>query len=284
MDYKEINNDKMKEALIKVETLQKEYEVTLQQYQEAVNNYINTLQTNTSNTDNEVKYTVLKGRSWWGLKGVSEGTVDTQEECETMCSNADKCSGATFNPVKRYCWTRTGEGEISTGSDTDYALIPKQKDSLRIMKVLNDRLLKINSEISKELTNVNPNIKEQLQENNIKKEQLNKSYTALLEQKMEMEKQLQAFYSIEEENTNSNLYVNQENISMRVWILITCLIILFTLRKMYGTVNMPISTMIWAIIILIILTFSLSTPSGFLLWCIFLVFMMLVKLGYIFSS
>jgi hypothetical protein len=284
MDYKEINNDKMKEALIKVETLQKEYEVTLQQYQEAVNNYINTLQTNTSNTDNQVKYTVLKGRSWWGLKGVSEGTVDTQEECETMCSNADKCSGATFNPVKRYCWTRTGEGEISAGSDTDYALIPKQKDSLRIMKVLNDRLLKVNSEISKELINVNPNIKEQLQENNIKKEQLNKSYTALLEQKMEMEKQLQAFYSIEEENTNSNLYVNQENISMRVWILITCLIILFTLRKMYGTVNMPISTMIWAIIILIILTFSLSTPSGFLLWFIFLVFMMLVKLGYIFSS
>jgi hypothetical protein len=284
MDYKEINNDKMKEALIKVETLQKEYEVTLQQYQEAVNNYINTLQTNTSNTDNQVKYTVLKGRSWWGLKGVSEGTVDTQEECETMCSNADKCSGATFNPVKRYCWTRTGEGEISAGSDTDYALIPKQKDSLRIMKVLNDRLLKVNSEISKELINVNPNIKEQLQENNIKKEQLNKSYTALLEQKMEMEKQLQAFYSIEEENTNSNLYVNQENISMRVWILITCLIILFTLRKMYGTVNMSISTMIWAIIILIILTFSLSTPSGFLLWFIFLVFMMLVKLGYIFSS
>lgn len=283
MDYKEINNDKMKEALIKVETLQKEYEVTLQQYQEAVNNYIITLQTNTSNTDNQVKYTVLKGRSWWGLKGVSEGTVDTQEECETMCSNADKCSGATFNPVKRYCWTRTGEGEISAGSDTDYALIPKQKDSLRIMKVLNDRLLKINSEISKELTNVNPSIKEQLQENNIKKEQLNKSYTALLEQKMEMEKQLQAFYSIEEENTNSNLYVNQENISMRVWILITCLIILFTLRKMYGTVNMPISTMIWAIIILIILTFSLSTPSGFLLWFIFLVFMMLVKLGYIFA-
>lgn len=283
MDYKEINNDKMKEALIKVETLQKEYEVTLQQYQEAVNNYINTLQTNTSNTDNQVKYTVLKGRTWWGLKGVSEGSVDTQEECETMCSNADKCSGATFNPVKRYCWTRTGEGEISTGSDTDYALIPKQKDSLRIMKVLNDRLLKINSEISKELTNVNPNIKEQLQENNIKKEQLNKSYTALLEQKMEMEKQLQAFYSIEEDNTNSNLYVNQENMSMRVWILITCLIILFTLRKMYGTVNMPISTMIWSLIILIILTFSLSTPSGFLLWCIFLVFMMLVKLGYIFA-
>ena len=284
MDYKEIKNDKMKEALLKVETLQKEYEVTLQQYQEAVNNYINTLQTNTSNTDNQVKYTVLKGRSWWGLKGVSEGTVDTQEECETMCLNADKCSGATFNPVKRYCWARTGDGAISTGSDTNYALIPKQKDSLRIMKVLNDRLLNINSEISKELTNVNPKFKEQLQENNIKKEQLNKSYRALLEQKLEMEKQLEEFYSIEQDNDNLSLYANQQNISMRIWILITCLIILFTLRKMYGTLNMPISTMVWMIIILIILTFSLNAPSGFLLWFIFLVFMMLVKLGYIFAS
>ena len=51
MDYKEIQNDKMKSALIKVEALQKEYEVILQQYQEAGKNYINSLQTaNTTNT------------------------------------------------------------------------------------------------------------------------------------------------------------------------------------------------------------------------------------------
>ena len=36
MDYNEMKNDKLQEAIIKVETLQKEYEVTLQQYQEAV--------------------------------------------------------------------------------------------------------------------------------------------------------------------------------------------------------------------------------------------------------
>ena len=50
MDYKEINNDKIQSSLIKVEVLQKEYEVTLQQYQEAGKNYVNSLQ-NGGSTD-----------------------------------------------------------------------------------------------------------------------------------------------------------------------------------------------------------------------------------------
>ena len=46
---KEIQNDKINSALIKLETLQKEYEVTLQQYQEAGKNYITALQSNDNN-------------------------------------------------------------------------------------------------------------------------------------------------------------------------------------------------------------------------------------------
>ena len=49
MNSNEIQNDKIKSTLIKVETLQKEYEVTLQQYQEAGKNYITSLQTESSN-------------------------------------------------------------------------------------------------------------------------------------------------------------------------------------------------------------------------------------------
>jgi hypothetical protein len=269
MDSTSIQNDKVQSALIKSEALQKEYEVTLQQYQEAGKNYINTLQNSTSNPcqnynsdsteisqecydkiwsdqgcstkapnstndwtksqtldglvndsylwatmtddahrqgcyDKSTNYTTktsatfpsatnyvsLKGRSWWGTTSISEGNTTTQEECENMCSSSGNCTGATFNPVKKYCWTRSGDSKISVGTDNDYALIPNQKAALIIMKSLNDKLLLLNEQIANELKNVNPDVLQQTQDKKTKQQQLSVSYQRLLEQKMEMENQL----------------------------------------------------------------------------------------------
>ena len=49
MNSNEIQKDKIKSTLIKIESLQKEYEVTLQQYQEAGQNYITSIQTSKTN-------------------------------------------------------------------------------------------------------------------------------------------------------------------------------------------------------------------------------------------
>jgi hypothetical protein len=281
MDYTEIQNDKIKASLIKVETLQKEYKVTLQQYQEAVKNYITTLKTSTSNSNSTIKFAALKGRTWWGTGSLSEGAVNTKKECETMCANSSQCSGATFNPVKRYCWTRTGDTSITVGETDDYALIPKQKAALIVMKTLNDKLLSINKKIAVEFKNINPEVEQQMKDKDIKHQELNKSYQSLLEQKLEMEKQLQEYYSIEQENENQSLYANQQSTSMRFLILITAIVILITIKRMYGADTPPISFTIWffIIIILIILTYSLSSPTGFFMWFILIIAIILMKTG-----
>lgn len=276
MDYKEIQKDNIQASLIKAQVLQTEYEVILQKYQEAGKNYINSLQT----TDTSItEYSALPGRTWWGASSASEGAVETQEECENMCINSDNCTGATFNPVKRYCWARTGDGSVSVGTDNDYALIPKQKAALIVLKGLNDKLLSINEQITTELKNMDPEVQKMSQEKNTQTIKLNESYQSLLEQKSEMEKQLQNYYSIEEENQNQSLYVNQQNVSMRFWALITCLILLVTLNKLYGADNPLIGISLWLfiIIILIVLTYSLSSPSGFAMWFIVLLGIILVK-------
>jgi hypothetical protein len=356
----EIQNDKIKSTLIKVESLQKEYEVTLQQYQEAGQNYISSLQTVSSNpcanynkdstgisqacyekiwadqgctntpqdvsteylksltidglvndsylwatlTDdthrkgcygdstnyttntapvnpNTSVFTALKGRTWWGTGGLSEGAVNSQEECEDMCANSSECSGATFNSVKRYCWTRTGDIGISAGTDSDYALITQQKAALSVMKTLNERLLEINNQITSELQSINPQVKEQYEEKNQKHQELSSSYNHLLEQKIEIDKQLQEYYSIEQEENNQSIFVIQQNVSYRFWVLITCLVLLITITKMFGSESPPLSITFWLIIIivLIILTYSLSTPAGFLMWFVLLVSIVLMKSG-----
>ncbi len=254
----EIQNDKIKSTLIKVETLQKEYDVTLQQYQEAGKNYISTLQT-ASSEPNKSNLIALKGRTWWGTSGLSEGNVNSQEECENMCANSPECSGATFNPVKRYCWTRTGDIGLSAGLDSDYALITQQKHALSIMKTLNERLLDINKEINDALQNINPEVKEQYEEKNQKQQLLNSSYNQLLQQKTEINKQLQEYYSIEQEENNQSLYVIQQNMSFRLWVLIACLVLLITIKKILGSEFPSLSMTNWLIIIiiLVILTYRL---------------------------
>jgi hypothetical protein len=356
----EMQNDKIKSTLMKVETLQKEYEVTLQQYQEAGKTYISSLQTASSNpcanyqkdstgisqacydqiwseqgctgptqdvnseylksltidelvndsylwatlTDdtrrkgcygdstnyttntspvypNTTVFTALKGRTWWGTGGLSEGRVNSQEECENMCANSSQCSGAVFNPVKRYCWTRTGESGITAGRDDDYALITQQKAALSVMKYLNERLLDLNNQIKDSLQSINPEVREQYEEKNQKQQELNSSYNQLLEQKIELDKQLQEYYSVEQEESNQAIYVNQQNVSFRFWVLITCLVLLITIKRMFGTESVPISMTIWLliIIVLIILTYSLSTPAGFIMWFILIFSIVLMKTG-----
>ena len=257
----EIQNDKITSALIKLETLQKEYEVVLQQYQESGKNYITSLQSGTN------EFVALKGRSWWGTSELSEGTASSQEECENMCASSEECSGATFNPVKHYCWTRKGDGTITVGRDDDYALLKEQKVSLSTMKILNQKLLDLNIQISNELTNINPEVEIQNNKKSIKQQQLSEAYEKLLEQKLELDKQLQDYYSIEEEEENQSLIVNQQNISLRFWVLITCLVLIFTIKRLVGASSLSVTMIYWLaiIIILIMLTYTLSSPAGFMM-------------------
>ena len=295
-----VQNEKIQATLIKVQALQQEYEVTLQKYQEAGQNYIAALQYNTVNpcskykkdskgcygnstnystktspvypdTSNASYFTALKGRSWWGNAPISEGPASTQEECETMCANSDKCSGATFNPVKRYCWTRSGDGNLTTGQDDDYALISKQQEALLLMKTLNDKLLDLNNQIASEF--INPEVKQQDIDKNVKQQQLNVSYQKLLNQKIEIDKQLQEYYSINQDEMNQTLYTNSQNVSLRFWVLITCLVLLVTIKQLVGSGSPPFSITIWLfiIIVLIILTYTINTPTGFMLWFLLLV-------------
>ena len=267
------SDESINSSLMKIETLQKEYEVILQQYQEAGKNYISLLENgyndnNANNTNNTKKWKALKGRTWWGTSGLTEGTVETQEECETMCANSSECSGATFNPVKRYCWTRTGESSITVGTDDDYAIVTQEKSALTTMKYLNERLMELNKEIASEIKSINPQIKEQYEEKNEKQHLLDTSYEKLLEQKTQLDNQLQEYYSLEQEEDNSFLYVNQQNMTFKMFLLVACILIL----AIMGT-SAPISIIIKliAVIILIVLTYSLSSPSGFFMWFIVLI-------------
>jgi hypothetical protein len=279
----EMQNDKKDENLIKLQALQKEYDVTLQQYEESVNNYIISLQNKTTSSTNTASFAALKGRTWWGTQGVSEGIVDSQEQCESMCASNSNCTGATFNPVKRYCWARGGEGTITPGLDDDYALIPQQKAALITMKSLNDKLLSINKEILAIVQQMQPQMEAQKEEKNNKYTMLNNSYQQLLEQKLAMERQLQEYNSIEEDYENQDLYATQQNVAYRTWSTIALIMIVITIKKMIGSDSAPVNIIFWAVLFVLLfsLTFNLGQPAGFLAWFLLLMIIILMRVGFL---
>jgi hypothetical protein len=102
------------------------------------------------------------------------------------------------------------------------------------MKYLNQRLLDLNREITNELQNINPELKQQYNEKKIKQEQLRLSYDKLLEQNKSLEDDLREYYSIEQEENNQTLFVNQQNIYLKFWILITFIVVFITIKQFFN--------------------------------------------------
>jgi len=213
------------------------------------------------------EFAELPGRTWWGTYGLKEGTAETKDDCTSMCAEDSNCTGATFNPVKRYCWTRGGDGTVSAGQPDDYALIPKLKSVMIILNGLNDKLMDINNQLRAETKKINPILKQEKQENKEKQQKFDQYYNDLSDDKIEMAKILNEYNSVDSDLNNQSLIVDQQNLSYRLWFLLTFILVLITFKKMTGvssespSINKIINMIL--VISIIALIFCLSKPSGF---------------------
>ena len=264
MNIQNTDKDKDKDkdsVVIKLESLRKEYDIILAQYEEAKKTYINNLQSPPS------EYTTLPGRTWWGTGGLKEGPSNTAEECENMCASDMRCSGATFNPVKHYCWTRTGESPLSPGDESDNAIIKTLKANNIVLQSLNDRLTFISNRINNVIANAEPEVNELYKNKSEQQTKLNTKYQELVDEKAQLLSEIEEYNTINETISDNELVVNQENGIMRFWIIITLIVLIIIVKQLFGLEN-SMSAIVWFFIILliIVLTYSLKTPSGFFIW------------------
>jgi hypothetical protein len=228
------------------------------------------------------EFAELPGRTWWGTYGLKEGSAETKDDCVSMCAEDSSCTGATFNPVKRYCWTRGGDGSVSAGQPDDYALIPKLKSVLIILNGINDKLMDINKELRAETKKINPILKEEKQENEEKQQKFDQYYNDLSDDKAEMAKLLNEYNSVEADLDNQTIFVEQQNLSYRLWFLLTFIFVLITLKKMRGdeTEGSIVDKLITVVLVLSIIAFifCLSKPSGFASFGLAIILLMIYKM------
>lgn len=209
----------LKQKMLQIDTMQKEYDVLLSQYQESVKTYINIISQPSTN------WVSLPGRTWWGTGALSTESASTSDECKALCSENKSCTGATFNENKRYCWMRTGESKLTTGTNKDTALITEQKEALLVMQGINDKLIKLNRDIIQQMNNLNGYVSKMNDENKQIYEQLLQSRLSLVQQREEMESQLAQYNTVIEQENDQSLFSTQQYWLLYVWILVLVLMI-----------------------------------------------------------
>ena len=159
--------------------------------------------TNYNDTLNETK-----GTAFWGSSALNQGPANNINECKAMCLSDKKCTGATYNPDKKYCWTRSGDGPVVPSAPNDYSIVPENIRLLNIIKIYNQQLLNINQKISSIINDNLSLYQNQAVNRNINSNNLNKNFAVLTAERNRIEEQIKKFESLNKEQNEYDLRIN----------------------------------------------------------------------------
>jgi hypothetical protein len=201
-------NDVSDKTILELETLSKQYNIILKQYEQNIADYLSFLQEKNT-TDTLIS---IKGQSYWGTKPLSLQQSSTLGKCKILCSNTENCTGATYDTTSSQCFLRSGESELIPSSENYYAIISKNIFYLMTLQKLNNELTTINNKIL-EYINSGYKIYNIINKNSLlQKTNLNENYYKLAEEREIINKQMQEFQTINESiilsnsKTNANYY------------------------------------------------------------------------------
>ena len=228
----------------------------------------------------------IPASTWIGTSPLSEGAVDSVDECKAMCSNDSTCTGATYNSKKSYCWTKIGTGDIQSSSDTtDTALVSELTQNLSTIQSLNNRLTVLTQQIDTETNKVLPEAKREIDSKNASKGKLHTIYDQLKEDRIKIDNQLKEYQKIDQSYIDTNIYVNEKNSKYILWGLFAIIILFYTLKTLFfPNISSNIFKFIfWVImsILFMITTTRLNNSSGFLLWWILITIVIFIQMKFL---
>jgi len=211
---------------IDLENLQKRYSNILTQYKQSVTDYINYLNQNTAK--NNKSFVNIKGQSYLGTGTLQQINNTNLNNCQVLCKNDTKCSGATFQ--SNICILKTGDSSIIPSSNDSYAIITEGKNFLMNMENLNQELININEKINNKLNKLEPylnNNRVDIKNNTI---ELIQNYKELMKEKENILKLLNDYNTLDNTQNEDELKVTQ-NYYFYILYFVVIIIILYLLYK-----------------------------------------------------
>ena len=156
--------------LMKLESLDKQFILLLEQYQQITNTYFSL-----NNTEaNEV--IALQGKGFIGTFTDFYSTPSI-ELCQASCSTGAGCSGASYNTQDQLCVSYTGELSIyDTNNNSNYAIFSSKQQLLTELQNINQSLYNILNSSSILVKQVNPDSEAQTRQLRIETDKLRVKY------------------------------------------------------------------------------------------------------------
>jgi NADH:ubiquinone oxidoreductase subunit 3 (subunit A) len=169
---------------------------------------------------------------------LNSSIVSTLEKCSALCSADSKCKSATFNPIdyiEPKCWLNSVEGTLNGAGPNNYAIIPKEKELLLIIKSINFQLSDVNDEIleivkkNKLHNDFNKTLSEQFNK-------LKKNYKKLKFERIKILDKIHQFETLDEAQNYTSLTTNKSYYTFIILLLLFCICI-FILSKIVINTN-----------------------------------------------
>jgi hypothetical protein len=229
------NKNESNSKALDLESLNTEYKNLLIEYKQSVSNYIDYLiqESKQSSKDgiplpkiNNPDMISIKHAAFWGISSLSQNNSQTLEECKASCANISGCSGATYNLTNGIakCMLRKGDGNIVAGSPNDVAIVPKAKQLLNIVKIINDKLTQVNKKIQTLTQTVEKKFVSESEKIGKENNDLISQYKNLIEERLDIQRMLNEYQTLDEQQVEGNIHVTQNYYS---FVLLMILAILF---------------------------------------------------------
>jgi hypothetical protein len=161
---------------------------------------------------NSPSYTEIKGQAFWGTSALSVINNGTLQDCNASCASTPGCTGATFNKQdhgRPVCWLRGGDGSTIPALANDYAIVPKNKQLLKIVEGVSRELKSVNAKMQVKINRIRDLYGDQIQERDIQNYNLIGQHVKLEDEREKIHKMLSQYQNLENQEQEVGLFVTQ---------------------------------------------------------------------------
>lgn len=202
---------------IQLQNLSNDYNMLISQYQDTYQKYIDVI-----NSDN-TNFKTVNNSAFYGQQINTLNNTDI-DNCKTACSSNSSCSGATYNTLSNNCILSSGTGNIVQEQKSKAIVKEAMYYSYQLQK-LNAKLLELNQQMVI-ASNNNYNEFQKSQQQSIDQEEvMNNNYQTLTNERIEIEKMIREYETLNRAYENGNINVTSNYYSYIALLFITILLV-----------------------------------------------------------
>ncbi len=211
--------------LMKIELLDKEFTLLLEQYQQVSRTLFSLTNSQTN------KYDMLQGREIVGGNVISYETTPTIDSCQALCSNNSMCSGANYDSTTDTCIITSGNIDLdATHNKDNYGIVTQKKNMLIQLQNINEKLSNVLNRSILLVKNMHPNSQIQTRQVSVETEKLILKNNLLQQNKIEIQRVIDENNNLNNILNTSTIMVDQSNLSYFFWTMGVIILIIVAIK------------------------------------------------------